>query len=230
MKTLFHCLAATAAGLFCFGSCSLTHAAPPANSAAADGGSPSRAPESIIIPGPLRSFLRMAGVSQEASPAEVLPLLARNAFLYGRVEQRKTEYLVLADRYVQQARELQPLVGADGKIHVAGCDDAGKLIQILGYKFENGCSPKDASLITADAERAFLTVDSGFPLTQLGTVTAGMELPSAMPIRRRKIPILFAESDWQADPAYQGEGRSDSARYALERRGCGSAVRGAGAA
>jgi hypothetical protein len=197
MKTLFHCLAVTAAGLFCFGSCSITHAASPANSAAADGGSPSRNPESIIIPGPLRSFLRMAGVSQEASPTEVLPLFARNAFLYGRVEQRKTEYLILADRYVQQARELQPLTGADGMIHVTGCDDAGKLIQVLGYKFENGCSPKDASLITADAERAFLTVDSGFPLTQLEqSLQNGTPFSYAYPAT--KVPILFSETDWEA--------------------------------
>ena len=38
---------------------------------------------SIEIPGPLRSFLRMAGISQEITPADVMPLLARNAFLYG---------------------------------------------------------------------------------------------------------------------------------------------------
>ena len=132
MKFLIRFLAVTAAGLSCFATCSISHAA-------SDGGSPSRAPNTIIIPGPLRSFLRMAGVSQEASTAEVLPLLARNVFLYGHVEQRRTEYLVLADRYVQQARELQPLVGEDGKIHVAGCDDAGRR-ELVGYgrSFESG--------------------------------------------------------------------------------------------
>ena len=197
MKLPFRCLAAIAAGLFCFGSFSTAHAAAPAESAAADGGSPGRSPETIVIPGPLRSFMRMAGVSQEATPTEVLPLLARNAFLYGHVEQRKTEYLVLADRYVQQARELAPLAGADGMIHVAGCNDAGKLIQILGYKFENGCGPKDASLITADAERAFLTVDSGFPLTQLEqALQEGTPFSYAYPATT--VPILFRESDWEA--------------------------------
>ncbi len=190
MKFPVRFLAATAAGIFCFASSNVAHAA-------SDGGSPSRPPNSIIIPGPLRSFLRMAGVSQEASSTEVLPLLARNVFLYGHVEQRKTEYLVLADRYVQQARELQPLAGADGMIHVAGCDDAGRLIQILGYKFERGCSTKDASLITADAERAFLTVDSGFPLTQLEqSLQEGTPFSYAYPATR--VPILFAERDWQA--------------------------------
>jgi hypothetical protein len=190
MKFLFRFLAVTATGVFCLAICNIAHAA-------SDVGSPSRAPDSIIIPGPLRSFLRMAGVSQEASTAEVLPLLARNAFLYGHVEQRKTEYLVLADRYVQLARELEPLVGADGMIHVAGCDDAGRLIQVLGYKFERGCSPQDASLITADAERAFLTVDSGFPLTQLEqSLQEGKPFSYAYPATR--VPILFTERDWQA--------------------------------
>src|SRR5271166_984962 len=199
MKFLIRFLTVTATGLFCFASCNIAHAV-------SDGGTPSRAPDSIIIPGPLRSFLRMAGLSQEASTTEVLPLLARNVFLYGHVEQRKTEYLVLADRYVQQARELQPLVGADGMIHVAGCDDAGRLIQILGYKFEHGCTPQDASLITADAERAFLTVDSGFPLTQLEqSLQEGKPFSYAYPATR--VPILFAESDWQAIlPAKQRAG------------------------
>ena len=201
MKFRFRFLAVTAAGLFCFASSNIAHAA-------SEGGTPSQAANTIIVPGPLRSFLRMAGVSQEASPAEVLPLFARNAFLYGRVEQRKTEYLVLADRYVQQARELQPLTGADGMIHVTGCEDAGKLIQILGYKFEHGCGPNDASLITADADRAFLTVDSGFPLTQLEqSLQNGTPFSYTYPATQ--VPILFTESDWETlMPAKQRAGMS----------------------
>ncbi len=150
---------------------------------------------SIVIPGPLRSFLRMAGISQEITPNEVMPLLARNAFLYGYQVGRKTEYLVLADRYVHLARELQQLVGPDGNIRVTGCDDAEKLIHIIGYKFENGCSKTDASLITGDAERAFLTVDSGFPLTKLEqSLQEGT--PFVYPYPATHIPILFTENDW----------------------------------
>ena len=85
----------------------------------------------------------MAGISQEATPGEVLPLLARNAFLYGHTGGKPTEYLVLADRYVHLARELQALAGADGTIHVSGCADTVKLIKVLGYKFERGCSRTD---------------------------------------------------------------------------------------
>jgi hypothetical protein len=151
--------------------------------------------ETIEIPGPLRSFLRMAGISQEISPGEVLPLLARNAFLYGYQTGRRTEYLVLADRYVQLARELQPLATQDGKIHVAGCDDAGQLIRILGYQFEHGCTKQDASLVTADAERAFLTVDSGFPLTKLEEALQSGQ-PFDYPFAATRVPILFTEKDW----------------------------------
>jgi hypothetical protein len=155
--------------------------------------------ETIEIPGPLRSFLRMAGISQEISPGEVLPLLARNAFLYGYQTGRRTEYLVLADRYVQLARELQPLATQDGKIHVTGCDDAGQLIRILGYQFEHGCTKQDASLVTADAERAFLTVDSGFPLTKLEEALQSGQ-PFDYPFAATHVPILFTEKDWVTVP------------------------------
>ncbi len=151
--------------------------------------------QAIDVPGPLHSFLRMTGISQEITPADVLPLLARNAFLYGHVGDKRTEYLVLADRYVQQARELRPLAGGDGVIRVTGCNDVGPLIQILGYKFENGCSAKDASLITENAERAFLTVDSGFPITRLEqSLQQGVPFTFEFPATR--VPILFNESDW----------------------------------
>src|SRR3989442_7541325 len=42
-----------------------------------------RSSSDVVIPGPLRSFLRMAGISQKVSPEEVLPLLARNVFAQG---------------------------------------------------------------------------------------------------------------------------------------------------
>src|SRR5580704_6239138 len=40
-------------------------------------------PATATIPGPLRSFLRSAGISQKASAEEVMPLLSRNVFLIG---------------------------------------------------------------------------------------------------------------------------------------------------
>ena len=65
----------------------------------------------IMIPGPLRSFLRMAGISQKVSPDDVLPLLARNVYLHGYRQNGPTEFLLLIDRYIHQARELQILAG-----------------------------------------------------------------------------------------------------------------------
>jgi hypothetical protein len=150
----------------------------------------------------------MAGISQESSPDDVLPLLARNAFLYGHQLGKKTEYLVLEDRYVQQARELQPLAVANGSIHIAGCSDVAPLIQVLGYQFETGCGHDGATLITANAERAFLTMDSGFPLTRLEqSLQQGTSFSYPYPATR--VPILFHEDDWLAlIPAKQRAGQT----------------------
>jgi hypothetical protein len=123
--------------------------------------------ETVEIPGPLRSFLRMAGISQEIGPPDVLPMLARNVSVWGYENGRETEFLRLIVRYVHMARELRRMAGPDGNLHVANCDEAVRLVHVLGYAFEKPCGQKDAYLTTADAGRAFLTVDSGFPLTQL---------------------------------------------------------------
>src|SRR5260370_12232876 len=76
-----------------------------------------QSPDSVTlsIPGPLRSFLRMAGISQKISPEEVAPLLARNVFQLGyggpQPKGRPTEFPLLLIRYVQQARDLSALGG-----------------------------------------------------------------------------------------------------------------------
>ncbi len=67
----------------------------------------------VVIPGPLRSFLRIAGISQKVSSEDVLPLLAYNSYVYGYQGSSPTEFLILIDRYVHQARELQTLAGSD---------------------------------------------------------------------------------------------------------------------
>ena len=68
-------------------------------------------PPEFPIPGPQRSFLRMAGISQKADPEEAVPLLARNIYVQGYVgwqdQGRPTEFLVLLGRYVNQAEEYQ---------------------------------------------------------------------------------------------------------------------------
>jgi len=87
---------------------------PPAASRAAE--DPAPPSEMIAIPGPTRSFLRMAAISQKVSPEEITPLLARNVYLLGyegpQSQARQTEFLTLLNRYVLQARELVNLAGS----------------------------------------------------------------------------------------------------------------------
>src|SRR5215470_11546629 len=92
----------------------------------------------VTIPGPLRSFLRMAGISQKATADDVMPLLSRNVFLLGYEgspsRPHPTEFLILVMRYMQQARELQTLSGPQSVIKVSTCEEAKPLLRILGYR------------------------------------------------------------------------------------------------
>ena len=152
-------------------------------------------PNQVTIPGPLRSFLRMAGMSQKISPEDVLPALARNVYTLGYQQGRRTEYLLLLERYVQQARELQTLAAQTGEIRVTRCEDAGPLLQILGYRLHSACGQKDLSLATSDADSAFLTIDSGFPLTQLEQALA-TNTPFTYSFVPSRAPVIFRQSDW----------------------------------
>jgi len=151
--------------------------------------------EMILIPGPLRPFMRMTGISQEISGEDVLPMLARNISLWGYEGDKPTEFLKLAEHYVELARELQKMAGPDGKIRVKGCDDAGNLIQTLGFQFAHGCSATDTSVITADPDRAFLTTDSGFPLTELEEALQKGR-PFVYDFPSTPVPVMFTEKTW----------------------------------
>ena len=151
--------------------------------------------ETITIPGPMRSFMRMAAISQKVQPDDVLPLLARNVFMQGYQRGTPTEFLLLLDRYVEQARELQILAGTANTIRVTNCDDAGTLVQILGYREREGCGTKNFFLETANPERAFLTIDSGFPLTELEE-SLQKGVPFIYPYAPSHVPVLFHENDW----------------------------------
>jgi hypothetical protein len=153
----------------------------------------------VAIPGPLRSFLRMAGISQKISLEEVLPLLARNVAVegyQGRKDRtgRPTEFLILLKRYVEQARQLVTLAGPEGLIRVSNCDQAGPLLDILGYRLREACG-KGAALETADPEHAFLTIDSGFPLAELEQTLQGGK-PFVCPFANSPVPLLFTPGDW----------------------------------
>lgn len=168
--------------------------------------------DTIVIPGPMRSFLRMAGISQEVSLDALLPVMARNASLYGYQGGRQTEYLILLERYVHLARELQALSDPSGTIHVNGCEDVARLVQVLGYRFQQACGEKNAAFVTANPERAFLTIDSGFPLTSLEEALQKHE-PFTYQFPATRVPIFFHERDWIALTASNkkaGEGLLDA--------------------
>jgi hypothetical protein len=172
-------------------------------------GSENSAPaEEVSIPGPMRSFLRMAAISQKITPEEVLPLLARNVVMSGYQGGKPTEFLVLVNWYMDQARELEALAGKGEVIHVANCDDAKRLLVILGYRLLQSCGP-DAALETADANRAFLTIDSGFPLADLEQALRDGK-PFDTPFPSTKVPVLYKSSDWVQNKKNANRGVVDS--------------------
>jgi len=82
------------------------------------------APNYIEIPGPLRSFARMAALSPDLSPNDLLPALARNVVTNGyrattaNEALEQTEFLKLVIRYLSQARELERLGGTTKTIRI----------------------------------------------------------------------------------------------------------------
>jgi hypothetical protein len=153
----------------------------------------------------------MAAISQKVSPDEVMPLLSRNIFLIGYTgaghRGTPTEFLLLLRRYVQQARELEALAGADGVIHVSNCEDAKLLLQVLGYRTRTDCGQANAFLETEDPQRAFLTTDSGFPLSELERTLSG-GAPFAYVFPTSQVPILSADRDWMAASEDADKGRA----------------------
>jgi len=139
----------------------------------------------------------MAGISQKITPEEVLPLLSRNVYIQGyEGTSRPTEFLILLRRYVVQARELAELAAAhDMRIRVSNCDEARPLLRILGYRIRGTCGEPGTSLLTEDPERAFLAIDSGFPLPELEQTLQGGK-PFEYTYSSVPVPVLFAESDW----------------------------------
>jgi len=173
------------------------------------------------IPGPLRSFLRMAGISQKVSPEEVLPLLARNVELRGYSGSpdrsgHPTEFLILLEHYVSQARELQALAGSQGVIHVDNCAQAQPLLVVLGYRFRQTCG-EHTTLETADPQRAFLTIDSGFPLSELeDRLQAGRAF--TYPYRSSEVPVMFSETEWTSTDRFEKPDHPDVVETILRNR------------
>ena len=153
----------------------------------------------IEIPGPLLSFQRMAAISPETPPEELLSKLAHNVvtvgYRYSHASPKimPTEYLKLLTAYLGQARELQALAGSDGFLRVNTCEEAAPLLKVLGHRIRrDDC---DAGLEVDDPERAFLTSDSGFPLVQLEEAIQGKR-PFEHSVGPIRIPVLLGPEEW----------------------------------
>jgi hypothetical protein len=164
------------------------------------------------IPGPLRSFARMAAISGESSPEDILPALARNVVTNGYQASHsndaleQTEYLKLVHRYLTQARELEKLAGDSKTIKIENCESAAvaELLRVLGFRMRGGCG-SEVVLETVNAARAFLTTDSGFPVNDLEQALR-TNRPFTYDYHSTAVPVLFGPEYWQAgqkdkDPA-----------------------------
>jgi hypothetical protein len=143
----------------------------------------------------------MAGISQQVSPEDVMPLLAHNIFAHGYegspTKGQPTEYLALLSRYVQQAKELEHIADSDRMLRVTNCEEAKPLLRIIGYRVRQECGKSTTTLVTADPDRAFVTIDSGFPLYELEETLEGGK-PFAYPFPVTRVPVLFTAGEWTA--------------------------------
>src|ERR1019366_586104 len=146
---------------------------------------------------------RMSAISPNISPEDVMPALAHNVTLngyaagHGGESLEPTEFLKLVIRYLVQARELEKLAGPDKVLQVATCESpvTGDLLRILGYRMRGGCG-SDLALETVNPSRAFLTIDSGFPLSEL---EAALRTNRAFTLdyHPARVPIFYTADYWQ---------------------------------
>jgi hypothetical protein len=163
---------------------------------------PAETVPTTAIPGPLRSFARMAAISGDSDPSDVLPALARNVVTngyqasHGNEALEPTEYLKLVHRYLSQASELDKLAGEGKIIKIENCDSpsVGELLRILGFRIRGGCG-SEVVLETVNAARAFLTTDSGFPINVLEE-SLRTSRPFIYDYHPAAIPVLFGQDYW----------------------------------
>jgi len=157
----------------------------------------------IEVPGLDNSFRRMAALSTDHQLHELLPALARNVVTSGYRTSRgadtleQTEYMKLLLRYLSQAKELKEFAGANENINVPACEsrETAQILKILGFRLRNDCGP-EAVLETVNPSRAFLTVDSAFPLADL-ELAYQREEPFALPYKSTMLPVIFSADYWR---------------------------------
>ena len=158
--------------------------------------------KTISVPGPLRSFAHMAALSPDLNPEELLGALARNVVTNGyqavnsNEALEQTEYLKLVFRYMAQARELEKLSGADKVIKIEQCESTqtAELLKVLGYRMRGGCGA-EVVLETLNASKAFLTIDSGFPVANLEQALR-TNRPFVYDYKPSQLPVLYGPEYW----------------------------------
>ncbi len=164
---------------------------------------PSQRQTTIIeIPGPLRSFARMAALSPDLAPNDVLGALARNVVTNGYQAASssealdQTEYLKLVVRYLAQAREIAKFAGESKTVKIETCESTqtGDLLRLLGYRMRGGCG-SEVVLETVNAMRAFVTIDSGFPLAELEQALRTNQ-PFLYDYKPTQVPLLYTPDYW----------------------------------
>ncbi|HEV2689083.1 MAG TPA: hypothetical protein VGV35_11025, partial [Bryobacteraceae bacterium] len=113
--------------------------------------------------------------------------------------------LKLVIRYLSQARELEKLAGPDKIIKIETCESAqtGELLRVLGYRMRGGCG-SEVVLETLNATRAFLTIDSGFPLAELEQ-SLRTNRPFNYDYHPTDVPLLYGPDYWLSAKDRQGE-------------------------
>jgi hypothetical protein len=174
---------------------------------------PAKEQPAITIPGPLRSFARMAALSPDLQSGDLLSALARNIVTNGYQASasaeslEQTEYLKLVVRYLSQARELDRLAApTDHILKIETCESSqtADVLRILGYRMRGGCG-SDVILETVNATRAFLTIDSGFPLAQLEqALRTNREF--RYDFHPAKIPVLYGPEYWLSASTEKAQG------------------------
>lgn len=152
--------------------------------------------------GRLNSFQRMAALSTDLELHDILPALARTLFTGGYHAARgsgtlePTEYLRLLRQYMTQAEELHAFAGANQSIDVPVCEssETAQLLKIIGYRLRGECGP-DAVLETVNPSRAFLAIDSAFPLADLELAFRRGEGFSYSNVPT-ELPVLFGRDYW----------------------------------
>jgi hypothetical protein len=153
----------------------------------------------------------MAALSPDLSPEDLLPALGRNVVTNGYQASSssealdQTEYLKLVFRYLSQAREIEKLAAANNYIlTIENCESTqtADLLRILGYRMRGGCGT-EVVLETVNATRAFLTIDSGFPLAALEQALR-TNRPFTYDYHPTRVPVQYGPEYWMSTQDKQG--------------------------